>query len=184
MCFLVWTKPCFAAEIIVEMVWFQGILCHACKLILRLNCHELRELLFLTKIVLKLNAVCESFAALPFQYSAILLFKTIFISSFLAKWWHIFICKSPTLWANQCWRGCSLITHQGSGAHEHLPLELPPQASGEPPAALAGWRGASASTLRVATLHKTFNLAICSSHSVQLSSLFSRKELLILEQGN
>lgn len=60
-------------------------------------------------------------------YSAFLklchsLFKTIFILSFLAKWWHTFICKSPALWTNQCWRGCSLITHQGSGAHEHLPL--------------------------------------------------------------
>lgn len=50
MCFLVLTKLCFAADLSnCEDVWFQGIMRHAYKLISRLNCCQLRELLFLKK---------------------------------------------------------------------------------------------------------------------------------------
>lgn len=123
MCFLVLTKPCFAADlsncgdgvisrdhvscmqinIEAKLPWTQGASIPN-KNSLETKCC-VRELCYPA-----FPTLCHS------------LFKTIFILSFLAKWWHTFICKSPTLWANQCWRGCSLITHQGSGAHEHLPL--------------------------------------------------------------
>lgn len=39
-CFLALTKLCFAADLSnCEDVWFQGIMCHAYKLISRLNCY-------------------------------------------------------------------------------------------------------------------------------------------------
>jgi len=85
-----------------------------------------------------------------------LLFKTLYFVV-LAKWWHTFICISPALWTNQCWRECSLITRQGSWARVHLTLQRPhARRTARHGPRLVGWHGASQSALRVTAWHTTF----------------------------